>query len=29
MGRDRAAVVAFFKKVMDESPLPVMIYNFP
>lgn len=29
MARDRAAILAFFTKVMDESPLPVMIYNFP
>ncbi|KAK4687802.1 4-hydroxy-2-oxoglutarate aldolase, partial [Tremellales sp. Uapishka_1] len=29
MARDRAAVLGFFKKVMDSSPLPVMIYNFP
>lgn len=29
MGRDRAAILAFFNKVMDDSPIPVMIYNFP
>jgi len=29
MGRDRAAILEFFTKVMDESPIPVMIYNFP
>ncbi|KAL1409037.1 hypothetical protein Q8F55_005861 [Vanrija albida] len=29
MGRDRQAILGFFKKVLDESPLPVMIYNFP
>lgn len=29
MGRDRAAIIAFFNAVMDKSPLPVMIYNFP
>ena len=29
MGRDRAAILAFFNQVMDKSPLPVMIYNFP
>jgi dihydrodipicolinate synthase/N-acetylneuraminate lyase len=29
MGRDRAAILGFFNKVMDESPIPVMIYNFP
>lgn len=29
MGRDRAAIIDFFNKVMDESPIPVMIYNFP
>lgn len=29
MGRDRPAIVAFFNKVMDGSPIPVMIYNFP
>lgn len=29
MGRDRAAIIDFFKRVMDKSPIPVMIYNFP
>ncbi|WVQ84667.1 hypothetical protein IAT38_006822 [Cryptococcus sp. DSM 104549] len=29
MGRDREAIKDFFKKVFDESPIPVMIYNFP
>lgn len=29
MGRDRAAIVGFFEQVMDASPIPVMIYNFP
>ncbi|WWD19716.1 hypothetical protein CI109_104180 [Kwoniella shandongensis] len=29
MGRDREAIKAFFRKVFDESPIPVMIYNFP
>ncbi|KAL7419169.1 hypothetical protein Q5752_006005 [Cryptotrichosporon argae] len=29
MGRDRQAILGFFKQVMDVSPIPVMIYNFP
>jgi dihydrodipicolinate synthase/N-acetylneuraminate lyase len=29
MGRDRAAIVGFFEQVMDASPIPIMIYNFP
>ncbi|WVQ66884.1 uncharacterized protein L199_005075 [Kwoniella botswanensis] len=29
MGRDRKAIKDFFKKVFDNSPIPVMIYNFP
>jgi dihydrodipicolinate synthase/N-acetylneuraminate lyase len=29
MGRDRAAILDFFKRVMDVSPIPVLIYNFP
>ncbi|KAK8853287.1 hypothetical protein IAR55_003991 [Kwoniella newhampshirensis] len=29
MGKDREAIKAFFRKVFDESPIPVMIYNFP
>lgn len=29
MGRDRQAILDFFTKVMDHSPIPVMIYNFP
>ncbi|WVO18523.1 hypothetical protein L204_106242 [Cryptococcus depauperatus] len=29
MGRDRKAIKDFFIKVFDESPIPVMIYNFP
>ncbi|TYJ57923.1 hypothetical protein B9479_001278 [Cryptococcus floricola] len=29
MGRDRQAIKDFFIKVFDESPIPVMIYNFP
>jgi dihydrodipicolinate synthase/N-acetylneuraminate lyase len=29
MGRDRAAIIDFFNRVMDASPIPVMIYNFP
>jgi len=29
MGGNKASVVAFFKAVMDKSPIPVMIYNFP
>lgn len=29
MGRDRNAILSFFKQVMDGSPIPVMIYNFP
>jgi dihydrodipicolinate synthase/N-acetylneuraminate lyase len=29
MAKDRKAILDFFKGVMDRSPLPVMIYNFP
>ncbi len=29
MGRDRPAIVDFFNRVMDASPIPVLIYNFP
>ena len=29
MKGDRAAIKDFFKGVMDSSPIPVMIYNFP
>ncbi|KAF7315773.1 Dihydrodipicolinate synthase [Mycena indigotica] len=29
IGRDLAALKAFFYKVLDGSPIPVMIYNFP
>ncbi|WWC72113.1 uncharacterized protein I206_106073 [Kwoniella pini CBS 10737] len=29
MGRDRKAIKDFFKKVFDNSPIPIMIYNFP
>ncbi|KIY65726.1 putative dihydrodipicolinate synthase [Cylindrobasidium torrendii FP15055 ss-10] len=29
MGRDKAALKRFFIDVLDKSPLPVMIYNFP
>ncbi|ORY35772.1 dihydrodipicolinate synthase [Naematelia encephala] len=29
MGRDKTAILGFFKGVFDRSPLPVMIYNFP
>lgn len=29
MRNDRKAILDFFKGVMDRSPLPVMIYNFP
>ena len=29
MKDDKDAIKAFFKGVMDESPIPVMIYNFP
>jgi dihydrodipicolinate synthase/N-acetylneuraminate lyase len=29
MGHDRQAILGFFKKVMDASPIPIMIYNFP
>lgn len=29
MGRDREAIKDFFYKVFDESPIPVMVYNFP
>lgn len=29
MGRDKATLKKFFLEVLDKSPLPVMIYNFP
>ncbi|WWC91804.1 uncharacterized protein L201_006751 [Kwoniella dendrophila CBS 6074] len=29
MGRDRKAIKDFFYKVFDNSPIPIMIYNFP
>ncbi len=29
MKDDRAAILAFFNGVMDKSPIPVMINNFP
>lgn len=29
MGRDKGAVRDFFLEVLEESVLPVMIYNFP
>jgi hypothetical protein len=29
MGNDRQSILGFFKKVLDASPIPVMIYNFP
>jgi hypothetical protein len=29
MGNDRRAIIDFFKRVLDASPIPVMIYNFP
>ncbi|KAJ7072013.1 dihydrodipicolinate synthase [Mycena amicta] len=29
IGRDVASLKAFFYKVLDASPIPVMIYNFP
>jgi dihydrodipicolinate synthase/N-acetylneuraminate lyase len=29
IGRDRKALKRFFEEVMEGSPLPVMIYNFP
>ena len=29
MGKDRKAVKAFFTEVLDKSPIPCMIYNFP
>lgn len=29
MGGDRQAILGFFKRVLDASPIPVMIYNFP
>lgn len=29
MRDDRASILAFFNGVMDKSPIPVMIYNFP
>lgn len=29
VGRDQAALKKFFYEVFDQSPLPVMVYNFP
>lgn len=29
MGKNKPAVKEFFTTVLDQSPLPVMIYNFP
>ena len=29
MRDDRSAILAFFNGVMDRSPIPVIIYNFP
>lgn len=29
MGRNKEAIKDFFLDVLDKSPLPVMIYNFP
>lgn len=29
IGRDRAAILQFFTKVADASPVPVLLYNFP
>lgn len=29
MGRNKAALREYFVKVLDASPIPVMIYNFP
>lgn len=29
ISKDREAILAFFNGVMDKSPIPVMIYNFP
>ncbi|KAK4699291.1 4-hydroxy-2-oxoglutarate aldolase, partial [Phenoliferia sp. Uapishka_3] len=29
MGKNRGALKDFFTEVMDKSPIPVMIYNFP
>jgi len=29
IGRDREALESFYIRVLDQSPLPVMIYNFP
>lgn len=29
MGKNRAALKKYFVDVLDNSPLPVMIYNFP
>jgi len=29
MKDDREAILSFFRGVMDSSPIPVMIYNFP
>lgn len=28
MGKNKAAIKAFFEDVLDQSPIPVMIYNF-
>lgn len=29
MGKNKPALKAYFLKVLDESKLPIMIYNFP
>lgn len=29
MGRDKVALKAYFMEVLDKSPIPIMIYNFP
>lgn len=29
MGKNRKAVTDYFTAVLDKSPLPIMIYNFP
>ena len=29
MGKNRVAIKEFFTRVLDASPIPIMIYNFP
>lgn len=29
IGRDKVALKAFFTEVLEKSPIPIMIYNFP